>query len=109
MSATKRSDRHVSDDGRGGRLGGARSFEQYQFKTSQPSEYICHTWFERDRANIRLETPRGRVVFDLWDDEVTQAIKDGFLTVPRVPRPRDDDWQHHAVLYAAAMGLVALP
>ena len=28
-------------------------------------EYVAAVWFERDRRNIRLETPNGRTVFDL--------------------------------------------
>jgi urease accessory protein UreE len=36
-----------------------------QFTRIAAGEYICFTWFERDRANIRLETPNGREVFDL--------------------------------------------
>ncbi|KAK0039488.1 hypothetical protein Bpfe_031075 [Biomphalaria pfeifferi] len=69
-------------------------------------QYVCTTWFERDRANIRLETPNGREVFDLWDDDVAQAVEDGYLTRPRVPRPTDADWQPHAVRYAIDMGLI---
>ena len=39
------------------------------FKKTGDHEYVCVTWFERDRQNVRLETPRGRVIFDLWDEE----------------------------------------
>lgn len=69
-------------------------------------EYVCSTWFERDRRNIRLDTPRGRTVFDLWDDDVVDAIESGYLTAPKVPRPSDADWQPHAVAYAREMGLL---
>ena len=44
-----------------------RSFEEHRFKKTRDHEYVCVTWFERDRQNVRLETPRGRVIFDLWD------------------------------------------
>ena len=64
------------------------------------------TWFERDRQNVRLETPRGRVIFDLWDEEVADAVDSGYLTVPRVPRPNDADWQRHAVAYARDTGRI---
>ena len=71
-------------------------------------DYVCFTWFERDRANIRLETPNGRDAFDLWDDDVSQAVEDGFLTTLRHPRASSTDWQPHAVRYAIAMSLITL-
>jgi hypothetical protein len=77
-----------------------------QFTGIAARDYVCFTWFERDRTNIRLETPNGREVFDLWDKAVAQAVEDGFLTTPRVPRPSSADWQPHAVQYAIAMGLI---
>lgn len=70
------------------------------------SDYVCSVWFERDRANISLETPRGRVIFDLWDDDVHQAIEDGFLPTPGRPRPSTSDWQPCAVEYARSQGLI---
>lgn len=72
-------------------------------------EYVVAVWFERDRRNIRLETPNGRTVFDLWDEAVDDAIESGYLTTPRHPRPSQVDWQPHAVSYAIAMGLIADP
>jgi len=69
-------------------------------------DYVCSIWFERDRSNVRLETPRGRTVFDLWDEAVEEAIVDGFLSVPRVPRASAADWQPHAVAYARSQGLI---
>lgn len=76
------------------------------FKKIQAHEYICTTWFERDRAHIALSTPRGRVVFELWDDAVLDAIDAGFLKPPSVPRPRDCDWLPAAVQYAIGMHLI---
>lgn len=70
-------------------------------------EYVCSTWFERDRSCVTLSTPKGREVFCLYDDDVHQAIEDGYLTVPRHPWPSDDDWQPHAVAYAREKGLIA--
>lgn len=69
-------------------------------------EYVCYTWFERDRKNVRLETPKGRAIFDLWDDEVVDEIESGHLTVPRTPRPLNSDWQPHAVAYAKERELI---
>lgn len=85
---------------------GERQTTTGQFTKIAARDYVCFTWFERDRANIRLETPNGREVFDLWDEAVTQAVEDGFLTTPRIPRPSSSDWQPHAVQYAIAMGLI---
>lgn len=70
------------------------------------SAYVCSTWFERDRQHIRLETPDGKSIFELWDDDVSQAIEDGFLRAPRFPRASDTDWQPHAVAYARLQGLL---
>lgn len=70
------------------------------------SELVCSTWFERDRAHVRLETPRGRVIFELWDEDVADAIESGYLQPPRHPRPSDADWQPCAVAYARELGLI---
>jgi hypothetical protein len=104
---------HVAGHMRRGNYGrarelGAGAFEQHQFKKTQAHEFVCHTWFERDRAHIRLETPKGRVVFELWDENVGQAIEDGFLSLPQMPRPTDRDWQPQAVQYALDAGLITL-
>lgn len=40
----------------------------------------CSTWFERDRANVRLTDTRGNEIICLWDDEVNEFIEDGFKT-----------------------------
>lgn len=77
-----------------------------QFKGFRDHDFRCFVWFERDRQNVRLETPLGRVVFDLWDDDVSEAIQDGFLKPPRVPRPSSEDWQPCAVAYAREVGLI---
>ncbi len=42
-----------------------RSFEAHRFRETADHEYVCVTWFERDRQNVRLETPRGRVILPL--------------------------------------------
>jgi hypothetical protein len=70
-------------------------------------ELICSTWFERDRQHVRLEAPNGRVVFELWDDAVTDAIDSGYLSTPRRPRPSDDDWHQPAVDYAISLGMLS--
>jgi hypothetical protein len=39
------------------------------------------TWFERDRANMNLNNTldNDNSILSLWDDDVLQAIEDGFL------------------------------
>ena len=80
-----------------------------QFEPTKANEYVCSTWFERDRQNIRLETPKGRVVFDLRDEAVTDAIESGYLRVPRPLRLTDADWLPCAVNYAVDIGLLKKP
>jgi hypothetical protein len=36
------------------------------------------SWFERDRAMVRLTDTRDQEIICLWDDEVEQFIEDGF-------------------------------
>lgn len=58
------------------------------------------TWFERDRANVRLDDAKtGRTILDIWDEDVSELVEDGFLD------PRD--WQGSAVEYARHLGLIA--
>lgn len=78
-----------------------------RFKKLTDSDYVCSVWFERDRKHVRLETPKGRAVFELWDEAVDEAIEDGFLSTPRSSRPSDSDWQPHAVAYARERGLIS--
>ena len=52
----------------------------------------CNTWFERDRAHVELTDADGRTILEWWDDEVNDAIEDGFL--------RPGDW--HASAFEAA-------
>lgn len=78
------------------------------FQRLVANDFVCHTWFERDRAHVRLESPGGRLVFELWDEAVFDAIEDGYLNPPRRPRPTSADWQPAAVQYAVDLGLLAL-
>jgi hypothetical protein len=40
----------------------------------------CRTWFERDRAHVDLINKlTDETIIELWDDDVIQAIEDGFL------------------------------
>lgn len=69
-------------------------------------EYVVSAWFERDRSSLALSTPKGREIFRLVDDDLTDAIESGYLPTPRRPRPAEADWQSCAVSYARSMGLI---
>ena len=73
---------------------------------SNTSTLEVSVWFERDRKHLALSRPDGSLVFELRDEEVDEAIEDGFLTSPRHPRPRDEDWREHLVGYARYYGLL---
>ena len=39
-----------------------------------------HTWSERDRAHVELRNKKTeKTLIEWWDDEVNEAIEDGFL------------------------------
>lgn len=72
-------------------------------------EYVASVWFERDRANLSLSTPKGREIFSLWDDAVYEELESGYLTAPRmasIMRCSESDWQPHLVAYARERGLI---
>lgn len=70
------------------------------------ADLICATWFERDRLHIRLETSDGQMLFELWDEDVTDALETGYLTSPRRPGATNEDWHPHAVAYAISRGIL---
>ncbi len=55
------------------------------------------TWFERDRSFVGLTDLHGEEIGEWWDDEVAQAVEEGFLN------PRN--WHASAVEYANYIGL----
>lgn len=64
------------------------------------------TWFERDRAHVALYVKpefgpddKGDLIVEWWDEDVAQAVEDGFLD------PRD--WHGSAFSYAQDMDLLA--
>lgn len=59
---------------------------------------VLHTWFERDRANVRLESDFGDEIICLWDEEVTQFLIDGF-------KKQNEHWHDALVKYANEMCL----
>jgi hypothetical protein len=70
-------------------------------------DYVVSAWFERDRKSLRLSTPAGFEVLDLWDEDINDLITSGFLTHPRRPRPTDEDWRPHLIAYARENGLIS--
>jgi hypothetical protein len=62
-----------------------------------------HTWFERDRAHVELRDRRtGGTIVEWWDEDVHQAIEDGFL-----PSRWNEAAAHRAAFdYAKEMGLL---
>ncbi len=59
----------------------------------------CYTWFERDRAHVELrDEDTDKTVLEFWDEEVQEAIDDGFLN------PRD--YEGSITKYARYLGLI---
>jgi len=59
----------------------------------------CSTWFERDRAMVRLTDTRGQEIICMWDEDVAQFEEDGFKT-------RHQDWHEALAEYATLHKLV---
>jgi hypothetical protein len=58
-----------------------------------------HTWFERDRAHVELRNKRtGKTIVEWWDEDVNQAVEDGFLNAR--------DWHGSAYQYAKERGML---
>jgi hypothetical protein len=48
-------------------------------KLTMEQTYL-ETWFERDRAHVELrERDTDRTIIEWWDEDVYEAIEDGFL------------------------------
>lgn len=64
-----------------------------------PANTEIETWFERDRAMVSLlATDTEETIVEWWDEDVQQAVDDGFLD------PKD--WHGSAVAYAQEMRLM---
>lgn len=61
---------------------------------------VLHTWFERDRKHVRLESDLGGEIISLWDDDVSGFIEDGF-------KIDNEHWHYALVRYANERGLIA--
>jgi hypothetical protein len=63
------------------------------------NKLAINSWFERDRAHVELYDERNdKTIIEWWDDEVSEAIEDGFLD------PRD--YLGSAIEYAEDMELL---
>lgn len=81
-------------------VAGETSWQLY-VQALERDRYEADAWFERDRKHLRLHDKLlGQDVVSLWDDQVDQAIDDGFLTAPRRPRPSSSDWLRPLLDYA---------
>lgn len=61
-------------------------------------KYRAETWFERDRAYVGLENENGETILEFWDEEVREAIEDGFLD------PKD--FKGSIIEYAKHLGVI---
>ena len=57
------------------------------------------TWFERDRSYVILYDANNKEVIEWWDQDVQQAIEDGFLN------PKD--YLGSAIEYAKSLGILS--
>lgn len=60
--------------------------------------YQLETWFERDRAHVELKDANDQTILEWWDENVSEAIEDGFLD------PRN--FLGSATEYARELGLL---
>lgn len=69
------------------------------------------TWFERDRAHVDLVNKRtNRSIIEWWDQDVYDAIEDGFLDAGRKPFRADSAALHKSAYeYAISIGLIRSP
>ena len=57
------------------------------------------TWFERDRRHVHLYCgDENTTVYEWWDEEVSEAVEDGFLD--------PCDWLGSAIRYCQDCGLI---
>ena len=61
---------------------------------------VCDTWFERDRAMVRLTDTRANEIICLWDDAVNEFVEDGF-------KSRRQSWHEALAEYATEHKLEA--
>lgn len=62
--------------------------------------FKLNTWFERDRQHVEVvdAATESRTIVEWWDEDVTQAVEDGFLD--------RRDFLGSALEYADSVGLI---
>ncbi|AXH00644.1 hypothetical protein DVJ83_15925 (plasmid) [Deinococcus wulumuqiensis] len=62
--------------------------------------FKLNTWFERDRQHVEVvdAATERRTIIEWWDEDVTQAVEDGFLD--------RRDFLGSALEYADSLGLI---
>lgn len=66
-------------------------------RTIPYQDTVVYAWFERDRAHVELRHRHNDdTIVEWWDDEVHEAVMDGFLD------PKD--WHSSAYDYACYIG-----
>ncbi len=61
---------------------------------------LCSTWFERDRAMVRLTDTRDNEIICLWDQDVENFVLDGFKNIRQ-------SWHEALAEYATSLKLRA--
>lgn len=70
-----------------------------EIKIPRASDCGVSTWFERDRQHVHLfHGDENETILEWWDDDVTQAVEDGFLN------PKN--YEGSAKEYAISLGLI---
>ena len=66
-------------------------------RTIPYQDTVVYAWFERDRSHVELRHRRNDdTIVEWWDDEVHEAIMDGFLD--------PHDWHGSAWAFARYIG-----
>lgn len=89
-----------------GNINGAGGWPELAQLLSQ-KRFTASTWFERDRKSVSLfDEVTQQEVFELWDDDVDQAIESGYLVVPKPSKCSDEDWVEPLLDYARSQSLL---
>ena len=66
-------------------------------KTLEIEDTELHTWFERDRASVELTDKESQeTLLEFWDEEVYEAIEDGFLDPRNYHKSMFQLWQERS-------------
>lgn len=79
-------------------IGEKKQFNKLKPRVWHENNSVCHTWFERDRAMVRLTDTRGKEIICLFDNEVSEFIEDGF-------KKENQSWHEALTDYATDQAL----